>query len=79
MTQKLVSLGLAALIALAPISAAAGCAVEYKAKREQPFELIYSVAQINGPCTMSNARATLGNRLAQRGITLLKILSVNKT
>lgn len=79
MKQTFASLGLIAAIALAPAPALAGCVVEYKAKRNTPFELIFDVAQINGPCTRANARAVLSQRLGQRGLTLLKVLSVNKT
>jgi hypothetical protein len=60
-------------------SAQAGCQVEYKAKRDNPLELYYDVAQIDGPCTMAAATATLQSRLAAAGLTLLKVLSVTDT
>lgn len=72
-------LALAAGLALAgAASAEAACKVEYKAKRNQPFELFYEVAVLPGPCTMAAARAQLAPILAGRGLTLLKILSVRQ-
>lgn len=56
--------------------AQAACVAEYKAKRDTPFELYYDVAPISGPCTKANARAQLQTQLAQKGLTLLKVLSV---
>ncbi|WP_428514401.1 hypothetical protein [Roseovarius sp.] len=59
-------------------AAQAACYAEYKAKRDTPFELIYEVAQVSGPCTVANATAQLGARLAGQGLTLLKVLSVRE-
>ena len=68
---------LAALVLLLGAQAAdAACLVEYKAKRDNPLELFYNVATIEGPCTAESAQAQLQARLAEQGITLLKILSV---
>lgn len=69
----LVALGLTTATAGA---AQAACYAEYKAKRDTPFELIYEVAQVSGPCTIANATAQLDARLAGQGLTLLKVLSV---
>ncbi|QYX56910.1 hypothetical protein K1T73_00370 [Roseovarius sp. SCSIO 43702] len=57
----------------------AGCRVEYKAKRDNPLELYYDVAQIDGPCTVAAATEALQARLAAAGLTLLKVLSVSET
>ncbi len=59
-------------------AAQAACYAEYKAKRDTPFELIYEVAQVSGPCTVANATAQLGASLAGQGLTLLKVLSVRE-
>jgi len=54
-------------------AAVAACEVEYKAKRDTPFELFYDVTTVDAPC--SAADAALRAQLAKRGLTLLKILS----
>ena len=54
-------------------AAVAACQVEYKAKRDTPFELFYNVTTVNAPC--SQAASALRAQLAQRGLTLLKIMS----
>jgi len=66
---------LAPALALALLAepALAACQVEYKAKRDNPFELFYNVTTVNAPC--SQADAALRAQLAQRGQTLLKIMS----
>jgi len=53
--------------------AAAACEVEYKAKRDAPFELFYEVTTVDASC--SSAERALRAKLASRGLTLLKILS----
>jgi len=79
MKQKIFPLVMAAAIATATTSAAqAACYAEYKAKRDNPFALFYEVAQISGPCTVANATAQLGARLAGQGLTLLKVMSVRE-
>ena len=75
MMKTLLPMAFAALIA-APASAA--CVAEYKAKRDNPLELFYGTAQIGGPCTLAQARAELRAQLAPRGMTLLKVLSVQR-
>jgi len=54
-------------------TAAADCEVEYKAKRDTPFELFYEVTMVDAPC--NSAERVLRAKLASRGLTLLKILS----
>lgn len=75
-------IGLICLVALTLILASGGafaaCYAEYKAKRDNPLELIYNVAQLRGPCTLAAARAQLSADLAAQGITLLKVLSVSQ-
>lgn len=63
----------------APSLAQAACMAEYKAKRDNPLELYYDVAQVTGPCTVANAEVELAARLAAEGLTLLKVLSVTES
>lgn len=67
--------GLSATASLAQ----AACLAEYKAKRDNPLELYYDVAQVSGPCTIQNAEAQLRQILAAQGLTLLKVLSVTES
>ena len=60
-------------LVLAATTAQAACQVEYKAKRDKPLELYYDVTVVNAPC--SAAEAALRAQLAQKGLTLLKVLS----
>ncbi|EDM72715.1 hypothetical protein RAZWK3B_00805 [Roseobacter sp. AzwK-3b] len=71
-------LGAATGLILASLAtgAQAACYVEFKAKKDNPLQLFHEVVQIQGPCTQANARAQLQQRLAQQGITLLKVMSV---
>ncbi len=79
MTHRTLPLCLAlGLLAATAGTAQAACYAEYKAKRDTPFELIYEVAQVSGPCTIANATDQLGARLADQGLTLLKVLSVRE-
>jgi len=73
MTRILHTLAPALAIIASAGAALAACEVEYKAKRDNPFELFYNVATVNAPC--SQAEAALRAQLAQRGLTLLKIMS----
>lgn len=75
MIKTLIPLALAALVA-SPASAA--CVAEYKAKRDNPLELLYDTAVITGECSVGAAHAELQGRLAAEGITLLKVLSVSQ-
>lgn len=76
MRQMLAHAALAATLCLAPAAASAACLAEFKAKRDNPLELFYDIAPIRGACTRENAAAQLERRLARRGQTLLKVLSV---
>lgn len=79
MKHTLFSYALVATLSLGTAGAAkAACFAEYKAKRDNPLELYYDVAQISGPCTVANATAQLSAALAGQGLTLLKVLSVSE-
>ena len=58
---------------LVATGAQAACEVEYKAKRDKPLELYYDVTTVNAPC--ASAEAALRVQLAQKGLTLLKVMS----
>ncbi len=60
------------------LAAQAACIVEYKAKRDNPLELFYQVAEVGGDCSQADATERLRRKLAQEGLTLLKVLSVRK-
>ena len=59
-------------------AASAACAVEYKAKRDNPLKLYHDVAQVKGDCNIAAVTQKLEKRLKKKGITLLKVLSVKK-
>ncbi|MFU8833636.1 MAG: hypothetical protein ACNA7F_00055 [Roseovarius sp.] len=63
----------AVALSFAAQAAQAACQVEYKAKRDKPFELFYNVTTVNAPC--SAAEGALRAQLARQGLTLLKIMS----
>ncbi|WP_377067571.1 hypothetical protein [Roseovarius ramblicola] len=63
----------AIVLVLSAGAVAAACEIEYKAKRDTPFELFYNVTTVNAPCPQ--AEAALRAQLSQRGLTLLKIMS----
>lgn len=69
---------LAVGLAMSATAAQASCIVEYKAKRDNPLELYYDVAQVGGDCTVAEAAERLQKKLAKDGLTLLKVLSVRK-
>ena len=70
MTHRIRTLSAALALTLA---AQAACVVEYKAKRDKPFELFYNVTTVDAPC--SAADGALRAQLARQGLTLLKIMS----
>lgn len=63
--------GLAACAA----AAQAQCYAEYKAKRDNPLELHYGIAQVSS-CSASEASGELQPRLAADGWRLLKVIAV---
>lgn len=66
-------------LSVTALPAQAACLAEYKAKRDNPLELYYDVAQVAAPCTIENAEAQLRAILASQGLTLLKVLSVTES
>lgn len=58
------------------LPASAACYADYKARRDNPLELHYGVAQISGACTRANAQAELSARLKRDGWRLLNVLQV---
>jgi uncharacterized membrane protein len=63
-----------ALVLMGP--AAAECYADYKAKRDEPLQLHYGVAQVSdGNCSPGAAEGELAPRLAGDGWTLLNVLS----
>ncbi|WP_371225257.1 hypothetical protein [Roseovarius sp. 2305UL8-3] len=78
MTRFLIPVLAATTLLAATAQAQAACSAEYKAKRDNPLELFYDVAQVSGPCTVENATAQLQTMLARQGLTLLKVLSVSE-
>lgn len=56
--------------------AAAECYADYKAKKDDPLQLHYGVAQVSdGNCSPGAASGELAPRLAAGGWTLLNVLS----
>lgn len=66
-----------ALLALALAGpASAECYADYKAKKDNPLQLHYGVAQVSdGNCNKGGAQGELAPRLAAAGWTLLNVLS----
>ncbi|WP_104018147.1 hypothetical protein [Roseovarius nitratireducens] len=73
MTRIIHTLAPALAFTLVAEAAVAACQIEYKAKRENPFELFYDVTTVNAPCPA--AEAALRAQLAKQGLTLLKVMS----
>ncbi|MFD1156559.1 hypothetical protein [Roseovarius aestuarii] len=67
-----------AALTLGSQAAHAACSVEYKAKRDNPLELFYDVAQVGGDCNIAAVTRKLEKKLKKQGLTLLKVLSVKK-
>ena len=55
-------------------AAQAACYADYKAKQDDPLRLHYGVVEIEGPCTVQNAKRILPGRLDAEGWTLLTVL-----
>ncbi|WP_108885908.1 hypothetical protein [Pseudoprimorskyibacter insulae] len=64
------------LALLAPMAANAACYADYKAKQDDPLRLHYGVAELGAGCTLDAARDELNARLAEKGWTLLTVVSV---
>jgi hypothetical protein len=78
MKKALTYLALVAALAAAPAAASAACSVEYKAKRDTPFTLVYDVTTVSGPCTRKDVKAKLARKLEAQGLVLLKVLSITE-
>lgn len=71
---KVIAATLVALALAGPASAE--CYADYKAKKDDPLQLHYGVAQVSdGNCSKKAAAGELAPRLAADGWTLLNILS----
>ena len=68
-----IALSLVLLCAMAG-SAAAACYADYKAKKDDPLQLQYGVAEVYGECTKAAATAELRDRLAADGWQLLEVV-----
>lgn len=56
--------------------AVAGCYADYKARRDNPLQLHYGVAEILGECRKDDAREELKTRLTPQGWSLLTVLGL---
>lgn len=74
---RLLTAALAALLLAGPALAQAPCYADYKARRDNPYELHYGVMKL-GSCNAETAEAELRTRLAQAGWTLLNLVSIFK-
>lgn len=68
----------ASLIAflLASGAAQANCYADYKAKQDDPLQLHYGVAQVQGDCSVEAAWVELEGRLGSDGWQLLEVIGV---
>ncbi len=78
MKKHIAIFGLAALLALTGLPAAADCFADYKAKRDNPLQLHYGVIALpEMACgTSTAAAAEIAARIAVDGWTLLTIVSI---
>lgn len=75
MTRITAYLALAMTALFLPSAAQAACYADYKAKRDQPYELHYGVMQISA-CDKGAATQEARQRLAKAGWVLLNVVSV---
>ncbi len=65
-------------MAMTASQASAACVAEYKAKRDNPLCLDYGTVMVpDSTCTIAAATPIVAAELAQRGWTLLSVLSVS--
>lgn len=78
MRKHITMFGLAALLSLAALPAAADCYADYKAKRDDPLKLHYGVIALpDSACATRKAtEAEIAARIAVDGWTLLSVVSV---
>ncbi|MEP5155087.1 hypothetical protein [Planktotalea sp.] len=67
----------AGALSLFASAAAADCTATYKAKKDNPLKLEHASMSVSGPCTTAAATGQVKAALAERGWTLLKVLSVS--
>ena len=77
MTQTHKTLIAAMGLSLTATFAQADCLVEYKAKQDNPLRLEHGTLTVAAPCTLDVATTNATAVLAERGWTLLKVLSVS--
>lgn len=72
------TLALSVALLLTALPALADCRVDYKAKRDNPLKLEFGSAKLpDGACgSKGDAAAALAPMLAQKGWTLLAIVSI---
>ena len=75
MKKLIATFGLAALIALAGLPAAADCYADYKAKRDNPLQLHYGVIALPDQAC-ARPQTEIAARIAVDGWTLLTVVSV---
>lgn len=74
--RTLIQIALAVLALTLAGPAAAQCFADYKAKKDNPLQLHYGVAQVSdGNCSPKAAAGELAPRLAADGWTLLNVLA----
>lgn len=67
-------------LGLAANGASAACFAEYKAKKDKPLRLDYGTVTVpDSACTIEAATPIVKAQLAQKGWTLLSILSVSSS
>ena len=72
----MLKVSLASLALLIATPAAAECYADYKAKKDDPLQLHYGVAQVSDAnCNKGAAQAELKPRLASEGWVILNVLS----
>lgn len=77
MKQNIPYIAVAALLSSGASAASAACTVEYKAKQDNPLRLEHEKIKVDGPCTVDAVTDSVEAQLAERGWTLLKIVSVS--
>ena len=77
MTHRMTSLAIVAAFVFTAGTASAACTAEYKAKQDNPLRLEHGNMEVAGPCTVEDATQELTKRLAEKGWTLLKVLTVS--
>ncbi len=78
--MKNLAIVLATVLAVTSAPASAACIAEYKAKQDNPLRLDYGTVVVpDSACTIAAATPIVKEQLAQKGWTLLSILSVTSS